>query len=104
MRRVGFVMQLKDESVIDEYVALHQTIDAEVLAAHSRAGIRNYSIYRHGLTLFAYFEADDPEQSMERLAKEPIMEQWWAKTGPLMVVNEQGRPQVTILEEAFYME
>lgn len=104
MRRVGFLMQLKDESVVDEYLKLHRVIDADVLAAHSRAGIRNYSIFRDGLTLFATFEARDPQEAMDRLAREPVMQHWWSKTGPLMVVNEEGRPMVTMLEEAFFME
>ncbi|MBO8141188.1 MAG: L-rhamnose mutarotase [Firmicutes bacterium] len=104
MARVGFVMRLKHESAVDEYLRLHRDIDEEVLAAHRRAGIRNYSIYRHGLTLFAYFEADDPHGSLERLAREPVMERWWSLTGPLMETDERGRPRVEFLQEAFYME
>lgn len=104
MARIGFLMRLKDESVVDEYLRLHREIDEEVLTAHRRAGIRNYSIYRDGLRLFAYFESDDPAASMDRLAQEPIMKHWWSLTGPLMETGEDGRPRVTILEEAFYME
>jgi L-rhamnose mutarotase len=29
------------------------------------AGVRNYSIFRHGLTLFGYFETGDLEKTKE---------------------------------------
>lgn len=104
MRRMGFVMHLKDESVIPEYERLHREIDREVVKAHSRAGFRNYSIFRDGLTLFAYFESEDPLEAMRRLAQEPVMETWWALTGPLMAVDDGGKPRQTLLQETFYME
>lgn len=42
-----------------EYDRLHAAVWPEVRAALSRAGIRNYSIFRHGLRLFSYFELPD---------------------------------------------
>ena len=34
------------------------------------AGISNYSIFRHGLTLFGYFETDDIEKTRKYLAND----------------------------------
>lgn len=104
MARLAFLMRLKDPSVIDRYVELHRDIGAEVEAAHRRAGFRNYSIFRSGLDLFAFFEADDPQATMENIAKEPVMERWWALTGPLMETDEQGRPRATVIDEVFHMD
>jgi L-rhamnose mutarotase len=103
MARHAFKMQLKDESVIAEYERLHEDIGDEVRAAHSRAGFTNYSIYRDGLTLFAYFEALDPEGCFERIEKEPIMEEWWAKTNPLMKTEDE-HPLFVPLREVFHMD
>ena len=104
MPRYGFMMRLRDDGVVDEYERLHRAVDAEVLAAHARSGIRNYSIFRSGLDLFGYFEADDPHAAIERLSREPVMESWWAKTNPLMAVDERNRPRITPLPELFYRE
>lgn len=103
MARYGFMMRLRDERIVDQYERLHLAVDPDVLAAHSRCGIRNYSIFRNGLDLFAYFEADDPRASIERLSREPIMESWWAKTNPLMAVDANNMPRITQLPEIFFM-
>ena len=103
MARFGFQMRLKGEEVVAEYERLHETVDEDVLDAHRRAGIRNYSIHRHGLDLFGYFEADDPTATLARLQQESVMEGWWTKTNPLMAVDENNTPLITELPEVFYM-
>ena len=103
MARYGFVMHLKGLEVIDDYERLHQDIGDEVREAHRRAGMRNYTIFRDNLTLFAYFEADDPQACFEHLKTEPIMEEWWAKTNPLML-TEDDAPKITELREVFHMD
>ena len=35
------------------------------------AGIRNYSIFRHGLTLFGYFETNDLDRTIAILKDDP---------------------------------
>jgi L-rhamnose mutarotase len=40
----------------------HQEIWPAMVEALRSAGISNYSIFRHGLTLFGYFETDDIEK------------------------------------------
>lgn len=105
-KRVGFKMQLKDESVIAEYERLHEDIGDEVRAAHTRAGMSNYSIFRDGLTLFARLECDDFDAAIKHMEEnEPIMEEWWAKTNPLMQTDETGnKPLFVQLREVFYMD
>lgn len=57
--RVAWVMKLKPgcETI---YRQKHDQIWPELLALMKRDGVRNYSIYRYGLTLFAYLERDAP--------------------------------------------
>lgn len=103
MGRYGFMMRLKDDSVIEEYERLHVDIGAEVRAAHTRAGFRNYSIFRNGLELFGYYEADDPAGCLTRIEDEPIMEEWWAKTNPLMHTDGE-KPLFKPIPEVFHMD
>lgn len=103
MPRYGFLMRLKNESVISEYEDLHKDIGEEVLKAHRRSGFRNYSIFRHGLELFACFESEDPEECFKLIALEPIMKTWWAKTNPLMETRE-NKPLFIPIPEIFHMD
>ena len=63
--RVAWVMKLKpgNEAI---YKKKHDEIWPEMLALMQRDGIRNYSIYRHGLTLFAYLERDARRRRVSR--------------------------------------
>ena len=54
-KRVGRVLRLR-EGCEAEYDRLHTAVWPEVLASIQAAGIRNYSIFRHGQWLFSYFE------------------------------------------------
>lgn len=103
MGRFAFMMRLKDESVITEYERLHVDIGDAVRAAHTRAGFRNYSIFRAGLDLIGYYEAEDPAGCLTRIEKEPIMSEWWAKTNPLML-TEGSKPLFKPIPEVFHME
>ena len=102
MQRYGFKMRLKDDSVVEAYEALHVDIGDEVRAAHTRAGFRNYSIFRYGLDLFGYFETDDAEAAFVRIEQEPVMAQWWSKTNPLME-TDGTKPVFTPMKSVFYM-
>lgn len=103
MGRFAFMMRLKDESVIPEYERLHLDIGDEVRAAHTRAGFTNYSIFRAGLDLFGYYEADDPAGCLTRITFEPVMEAWWAMTNPLML-TDGAKPLFKPIPEVFHME
>ena len=48
------------------------------------AGIRNYSILRHGLTLFGYFETDDLEQTIDYLSRSEVNQRWGEWMAPIM--------------------
>ena len=48
----------------DEYKKRHEEIWPEMVDMLRNSGVRNYSIFRHGLTLFGYFETEDLEQTI----------------------------------------
>jgi L-rhamnose mutarotase len=53
----------------DEYKKRHDEIWPDLVAEIRVAGIRNYSIFRHGLTLFGYFETDDLDHAIRLLTE-----------------------------------
>jgi len=81
MRRFGQVIRVRPDR-IEEYERLHAATWPGVLAAIHTANIRNYSIYRHGETLFAYFEyvGEDFAADMATMAADDVIREWWALT------------------------
>ena len=84
MRRYGQVIGIKPERIA-EYEQVHAAVWPEVLATIRACNIRNYSIFRHGNTLFAYFEytGDDFDADMAKMAADPKTQEWWALCKPM---------------------
>jgi L-rhamnose mutarotase len=55
----------------EEYKRRHDELWPEMDACLRAAGIRNYHIFRHGLTLFGYFETDDLDATIAILKDDP---------------------------------
>jgi L-rhamnose mutarotase len=55
----------------EEYKRRHDELWPEMDACLRAAGIRNYHIFRHGLTLFGYFETDDLDRTIAILKDDP---------------------------------
>jgi L-rhamnose mutarotase len=93
MKRYGQLIGVKPEA-IDEYERLHAAVWPEVLAAIQACNIRNYSIFRHGNTLFAYFEyvGHDFATDMAKMAADPKTQEWWTHTDPLQEPVPGRRP------------
>ena len=71
----------------DEYKKRHDEIWPEMVEMLSEAGLRNYNIFRHGLTLFGYFETDDLKKSIAHIAKSEINKKWGEYMAPIMKVE-----------------
>lgn len=88
----------------EEYKKSHDEIWPEMLEALRKAGISNYNIFRHGLTLFGYFETDDLEATKAALADDPINAKWAEWMGPIMKIEIDEQTQFPfLLPKQFYM-
>lgn len=95
VRRVAQIIDLDPSpESIAEYERLHADVWPGVLAQIASSNIRNYSIWRHGTRLFAYFEyvGEDFEADMARMAEDPETQRWWDVCMPLQRPLE-GRPE-----------
>ncbi|MCC5983526.1 MAG: L-rhamnose mutarotase [Rhodobacteraceae bacterium] len=89
----------------EEYQRRHDEIWPEMLDTLRAAGIRNYNIFRHGLTLFGYFETDDLDATRAKLAESDVNARWGEWMGPIMKIevdSQTGFP--FLLPRQFYME
>jgi L-rhamnose mutarotase len=86
--RAAFVLNIKPDRV-DEYVVAHADVWPEMRRAITEAGIRNYSIFLDGARAYGYFEADDPEISLERLGQTEVNTRWQNAMADLLEVRVQ---------------
>jgi L-rhamnose mutarotase len=100
--RAAFVLRVKPDR-IDDYVEAHERVWPEMLDALRGAGIRNYSIFRAGTTVFGYFEADDLERASEYLAAQEVSSRWQDAMAELLEerVPDGGPPP---LEQIFRLD
>lgn len=106
VRRVGAVIGLR-ESAIAEYERHHREVWPEVLAALRAAGIRTYSIYRHGTLLFSYWEYEgaDYEGDLAALDQVPVCIEWNALMATLQAPIDGGEtPRWLPLSEVFHLD
>lgn len=88
-----------------EYLRRHDEIWPEMLETLQKASIRNYNIFRHGLTLFGYFETDDLEATRAHLATCPVNARWGEWMAPIMKVEIDPTTQFPyLLPKQFFME
>lgn len=68
----------------EEYKRRHDEIWPEMVETLRKAGVRNYSIFRYGLTLFGYFETDDIERTQQYLSNSDVNQRWGEWMAPVM--------------------
>ncbi|MCU1477881.1 MAG: L-rhamnose 1-epimerase [Subtercola sp.] len=106
-RRIAMTIGVREEK-LDEYLRLHEVVWPDVTARLTEAGIRNYTIFRHGLTLFSYFEfdGDDLEGAFAFIAEDPVTQEWWKLTDACQV-RVEGTPdgeQWLALDEVWHLD
>ena len=81
--RVASVIRLRPEHE-EAYRELHRAAWPEVLAALTRAHVRNYSIFLRDGLLFSYLEyvGDDYAADMDAIAADEATRRWWELTDP----------------------
>lgn len=107
MKRIGEVIHVKP-GCLKEYAWHHAHPWPEVNAMIHECNIRNYSIFCHGETLFAYYEyiGEDFEADMAKMAADPVTQKWWDVVKPLME-PEDDCPEGgfwTGMSQLFYLE
>lgn len=75
----------------DEYKRRHEEIWPEMTETLRAAGIRNYSIFRHGLTLIGYFETDDLDATIAHLAGSDVNRRWGEYMAPIMKIETDAQ-------------
>ncbi|WP_202078751.1 L-rhamnose mutarotase [Caldalkalibacillus salinus] len=94
------------EEYLDEYVQLHMNPWPEVLEEHSKAGIKNYSIFQNGHQFFYCFECDDVEAAFDYIAKSETCQQWNALTSKMVEGSFDFNEDEPIkpMREVFYLK
>ena len=92
-RRFGQLIRIRPDA-IEDYERMHADPWPAVTAAIRAANIRSYSIYRHELSLFAYFEyvGDDFAGDMARMAADAGVQAWWALTDAMQEALPDREP------------
>jgi L-rhamnose mutarotase len=75
----------------EEYKQRHDELWPEMDATLRKSGIRNYHIFRHGLTLFGYFETDDLQATIDYLKADPVNAKWSESMAPIMQIDINPR-------------
>lgn len=89
----------------EEYQRRHDAIWPEMLEALRKAGFRNYSIFRHGLTLFGYFECDDIDDLNRKIAADPVNARWQEWMAPIMKIDVDPQTGAAfLLPQQFHMD
>ncbi|GHO89764.1 L-rhamnose mutarotase [Dictyobacter formicarum] len=90
MRRFGQIIQVKPDH-IEDYERIHAAVWPEVLETIRACNMRNYTIFRHGTLLFAYFEyiGNDFAADQKMMAADPKTQEWWKYTDPMQEPVEE---------------
>ncbi|HEX2910874.1 MAG TPA: L-rhamnose mutarotase [Chloroflexia bacterium] len=106
MQRYGQIIGVKPEQV-EAYEKIHAEVWPEVLEMIARCNMHNYTIFRFGYLLFAYFEytGDDFEADMAIMAADPKTREWWSHTSPMQAPLEGRAPgEWAKMKEVFHTD
>lgn len=107
MKRIGFLLKVKKDK-IEEYKKIHASVWPEMLAALSRCGWHNYSLFmQDDGTLFGYFETPHSlESALEAMNSEDINTKWQEMMAPFFESPNGARADEILveLEQVFHLE
>ena len=105
MQRISFLIHLLPGADPAEYLRRHDEIWPDMLAALRGAGIHNYSIFRHGETLFAYLECDDFNRMAATLATDPVNARWQEYMRDMITIEADPTTGFAkLIPEMFHMD
>ncbi|MDO8685131.1 MAG: L-rhamnose mutarotase [Clostridiales bacterium] len=94
------------EECLKEYVKMHLEPWPEVMKEHSKAGIKNYSIFQNGNQFFYCFECDDVEKAFKYIGDSDICREWSAITSKMVKgsFNFEETNTIKFMKEVFYLK
>jgi L-rhamnose mutarotase len=105
MQRVCFLLRIKPEHR-EEYLARHQDVWPEMLAALRETGWRNYSLFiaDDGLVV-GYLETDDFDAAVRAMSETDVNARWQAEMTPFFELGGR-RPDegFVLLDEYFHLD
>ena len=87
----------------EEYEWRHRAVYPQLLQVFRDAGVRSYSIFREGTTLFAYMEMDDLEKTMRMINQAEVNTKWQLFMADILLPIEPEKRMVP-LTEVFHFE
>ena len=106
MQRVCFLLRVKADR-LGEYKSAHKAVWPEMLAALSRHGWTNYSLFlkSDGL-LVGYVETPDFEKAVEGMQGEDVNRRWQAAMKDFFTTLGTGAADTSleVLEEVFHLD
>jgi L-rhamnose mutarotase len=104
VERVCFLARVRPER-LDEYRERHRDVWPEMLAALSKAGWGNYSIFltADGL-LVGYLETDDYQAALAAMAETDVNRRWQAEMAEFFVADGPPDQSFTRVEEIFHLD
>lgn len=104
-KKFAWTWKVKRE-YLEEYVKMHLDPWLEILEEHSRAGIRDYSIFQNGNQFFYCFECDDVEEAFAYIAQSDACNRWNAITSQMIEGSfDFNEPEpIKLLREVFYLK
>ncbi|GAA4023854.1 L-rhamnose mutarotase [Deinococcus rubellus] len=103
--RVCFLLQVRPER-LDEYKTRHKAVWPDMLAALSKTGWHNYSLFlKNDGLLVGYFETPDLDAAQSGMANTEVSARWQADMAPFFV-DLEGTPDQGFLrlEEVFHLD
>lgn len=107
MRRVGFVLKVRQE-LVDEYKAHHRQVWPDMLAALRESGWHNYTLFmREDGLLFGYFETPASlAAARAAMGTTEVNARWQELMSPYFEIPPGARPDSMFveLEEVFHLD
>ena len=102
MGRRAFCLTIRS-GMEEEYDQRHKNVWPELVNLLKHCGIHNYSIFRHGQSLFCYMEnTNDFDEALIQLNTHPIQQKWYYYMSDVLI--RDGDKGMTFLDEVFHLK
>lgn len=103
--KYAWVWNIKEEC-LEEYVRMHLNPWQDILDEHTKAGIKNYSIFQNGTQFIYCFECDDVKKAFNYLNDSVTCQKWNAITDKMVAGSfdfSEDEP-IKFLKQVFYLK